>query len=108
MRFRFGLLLGFGIGYTLGARAGRERYDQICQLWASMSGSQPARQLSAEVRDVANRASEVIEQKAAEGMARVSDLVQRGGGANGGRASSERPTVNPQGPVGPGTPTPPG
>jgi hypothetical protein len=27
-------LIGFGAGYVLGARAGRERYDQIRRLWA--------------------------------------------------------------------------
>ena len=29
MKFRAGLVIGFGIGYYLGAKAGRERYDQI-------------------------------------------------------------------------------
>ena len=29
MRFRFGLLLGLGVGYYLGAKAGRERYEQL-------------------------------------------------------------------------------
>lgn len=29
MRFRVGLLAGFAIGYYLGAKAGRERYEQI-------------------------------------------------------------------------------
>ena len=29
MRFRLGLVLGFGAGYYLGARAGRERYEQL-------------------------------------------------------------------------------
>jgi hypothetical protein len=29
MRFRFGLVLGFGLGYYLGARAGHERYEQL-------------------------------------------------------------------------------
>jgi hypothetical protein len=29
MRFRLGLVLGFGLGYLLGARAGRERYEQL-------------------------------------------------------------------------------
>jgi hypothetical protein len=29
MRFRVGLLVGFAIGYYLGAKAGRERYEQI-------------------------------------------------------------------------------
>ena len=29
MKFRIGLVLGFGIGYYLGARAGRARYEQM-------------------------------------------------------------------------------
>ena len=29
MRFRIGLLLGFGLGYYLGTMAGRQRYEQI-------------------------------------------------------------------------------
>ncbi len=29
MKFRIGLVLGFGIGYYLGAKAGRARYEQI-------------------------------------------------------------------------------
>jgi len=29
MRFRLGLLIGFGSGYYLGSMAGRERYEQI-------------------------------------------------------------------------------
>lgn len=29
MRFRFGLVVGFGLGYYLGAKAGRVRYEQI-------------------------------------------------------------------------------
>lgn len=29
MRFRLGLGMGFGVGYYLGAKAGRERYEQL-------------------------------------------------------------------------------
>lgn len=29
MRFRLGLIIGFGTGYYLGAKAGRERYEEI-------------------------------------------------------------------------------
>ena len=29
MRFRLGLAVGFGAGYYLGAKAGRERYEQL-------------------------------------------------------------------------------
>lgn len=31
MRFRTGLVIGFGTGYYLGAKAGRERYEQLNQ-----------------------------------------------------------------------------
>lgn len=34
MRFRVGLGIGFGVGYYLGARAGRERYEQLRRLIA--------------------------------------------------------------------------
>ena len=29
MRFRLGVTVGFGVGYYLGAKAGRERYEQL-------------------------------------------------------------------------------
>jgi hypothetical protein len=29
MRFRLGLIVGFGAGYYFGAKAGRERYEQL-------------------------------------------------------------------------------
>lgn len=41
MRFRLGLLVGGAIGYVLGARAGRERYEQIRQ-WAGELRKHPA------------------------------------------------------------------
>jgi len=34
MKFRLGLLIGFGVGYYLGARAGRERYEQLRSMLA--------------------------------------------------------------------------
>jgi hypothetical protein len=32
MKFRLGLMVGFGAGYYLGSMAGRERYEQINRL----------------------------------------------------------------------------
>lgn len=79
MAFRLGLILGLAIGYVLGARAGRERYLQLEQWGRKVSRSQPAQQLSQEVRTAASRASDRIESKATEQVARVTNLVRSGG-----------------------------
>ncbi|GBD83923.1 hypothetical protein BMS3Abin02_00307 [bacterium BMS3Abin02] len=45
MKFRLGLVLGFGLGYILGAKAGRERYEQIvdaCRGLTKIEGVQSA------------------------------------------------------------------
>ena len=38
MKFRTGLIVGLGTGYVLGAKAGRERYEQIAAAWARLRG----------------------------------------------------------------------
>ena len=40
MRFRFGLVTGMATGYYLGARAGRQRYDQINRSLARLRRSE--------------------------------------------------------------------
>lgn len=44
----FRLVLGLSIGYVLGSRAGRERYEQL-KLWAERAGDHPAVQGAAGV-----------------------------------------------------------
>lgn len=78
MSMRFGLIVGFALGYVLGAKAGHERYDQIMQAWASVSRSQPAQQLSHDVRSAASRAGETLERKASEGADKVTSMVRSG------------------------------
>ncbi|HEX4655657.1 MAG TPA: hypothetical protein VH274_07940 [Mycobacteriales bacterium] len=48
MRYKATFLLGFAAGYTLGARAGRERYEQIRRVTNGLSES-PAVQSAAGV-----------------------------------------------------------
>ena len=40
MRFRLGMAVGFAAGYYLGARAGRERYEEINRLVRKVKGSE--------------------------------------------------------------------
>jgi hypothetical protein len=79
-------VLGLAIGYVLGAKAGRERYEQIMSMWRTIRRSEPAQQIQSEVRVAASKAGHAIEQKATEGVSKVTELVHReaGGDGNGG------------------------
>lgn len=69
------LLSGLAVGYVLGTKAGRERYEQLLDLGRRVAGSDAGRQLQAEARQVKERAGAVIGGKASEGVAKVSELI---------------------------------
>lgn len=60
MRFSTGLLIGFGAGYYLGSKAGRERYHQIEDVLESVRSTDGYRQLRAKVSDVVDVGSEKL------------------------------------------------
>jgi hypothetical protein len=60
-------VLGFGVGYVLGTRAGRERYRQIVDVWNRLAGSP-------QVQEVTGKARETASAGARQGLS----LVQRG------------------------------
>jgi len=62
MRFRTGLLTGLGVGYVLGARAGRERYEQLMAAFERISSDE---RLSS-VADLAARVTETPRTRALE------------------------------------------
>jgi hypothetical protein len=61
------LILGFVVGYILGSRAGRERYEEIVALTRRVAGSQTiqatAGVLQAQANEVAGRAKERLTAK---------------------------------------------
>jgi len=85
MRFRLGLLVGMGIGYVLGARAGRARYEQIAKAVRQFMRSESAQEITDQVRTAATIAGETLEEKATESVAKVTEMV-RGNSAEGGQS----------------------
>lgn len=61
------LLIGAAVGYVLGARAGRERYEQIARFARKVAGSQTVQStagvLQAQVDGLAGRARSAVADK---------------------------------------------
>jgi hypothetical protein len=55
MRFRLGFVSGFASGYFLGARAGRQRYEQIKDALAKARRSQTVETAADRARDAIDR-----------------------------------------------------
>ena len=68
MRFRLGALMGFGAGYYLGAKAGRERYEQLDAMIRKVKGSEAYDAATDKARAVVDlgveRAKELIDEHA--------------------------------------------
>lgn len=64
-RFRTGLIVGLGIGYVLGTKAGRERYEQIKSAartaWESAPAAKMRTEVAAHVPDAVTNAVEKID-----------------------------------------------
>ena len=78
------LLIGIAIGYVLGARAGRERYEQIRTGARQFAGSPPVQSAATKAQEtVAAQApvvAEAVKEKATAAAAAVADKVHRGDG----------------------------
>jgi CBS domain-containing protein len=58
------LAVGIGIGYVLGARAGREQYDRLVMWWDRATGSAVAERLGRQGRQLAGQAAHWAEDQA--------------------------------------------
>lgn len=72
MKFRFGLIVGLIIGFVLGARAGRERYEQIIALYKKAKSNDQVR----DATDLAERSTRKTRAAAGRGMVVVADTVR--------------------------------
>jgi hypothetical protein len=64
MGFKTGLLVGLGVGYVFGAKAGRERYEELKASWEQFAGSP-------RVQSVVDKGKEVVETGKERGLQAV-------------------------------------
>jgi hypothetical protein len=73
MRGRLGLFVGFGAGYVLGAKAGRERYEQLRRLYENLQASPAFRHATSAARDVVGTGFDQARDLASEGIEKVKE-----------------------------------
>ena len=88
MRFRLGFVTGMATGYYMGARAGRQRYDQINRAIARVKRSEAYEEVTemakAKVEEAAEKAKSAVE----EGVEKARSVVEsRGDGAANGHST---------------------
>jgi hypothetical protein len=77
-----GFLLGMGVGYILGAKAGRQRYEDIVHWWHQFTGS-------ATVQRAAEKTKDVAADSAKRGLTVVQQGVEKAGSAVKSRLHKE-------------------
>ena len=71
MRGRLGVLIGFGAGYVLGAKAGRERYEQLQRLYENVVSSPGFQQATGKAKEAVGTGLEQAKDLASEGVNKV-------------------------------------
>lgn len=92
MKNKLMLLVGAAVGYVLGARAGRERYDQLAdqaaKLWTDPRVQDKVEEVRSRAPEVAHQVGEAAKAKAEEVKAKVTG--SEGAGWAGGDDSSSQ------------------
>ncbi|HVF52245.1 MAG TPA: YtxH domain-containing protein [Actinomycetota bacterium] len=95
MRGRLGLFVGFGAGYVLGAKAGKERYDQLQRLYDNLKRSPAVRSASGRAKEAAETGFDTVKEKAGEGVAKVQEVVkERRSGTDGSTGLTVAPPLD--------------
>jgi hypothetical protein len=76
MRARITFLAGFAVGFVAGARAGRERYEQMVKLARKTAENPTVRQATQAVGAKATELSKAAGQKAAETMPKLAETAK--------------------------------
>lgn len=88
MRGKVGLVIGLGIGYVLGTRAGRERYEQIKEQALKVWNLDPVQKQVENVKDVAKTTASALPAKLVEGVTKAVKAATDSGGSNSSGSKS--------------------
>ncbi|MDQ3165640.1 MAG: hypothetical protein M3Q17_05705 [Actinomycetota bacterium] len=84
---KISMLAAAAVGYVLGARAGRDRYDQISEKAHGFWENPKVRQAAADAKDVAAEQAPVVKDKITDAASKVADKTT-GKTNTGSRGSS--------------------
>ncbi|MDP8957703.1 MAG: hypothetical protein M3N51_00535 [Actinomycetota bacterium] len=83
--FRFGLVVGFGAGYVLGAKAGRERYYELVRMYERLTGDERFQQVMEKGKAVIDLSAERAREAMSEGFSMASRKVRDAAAGDGAR-----------------------
>jgi hypothetical protein len=81
MRYRFVFIVGVGVGFVLGARAGRERYEQLVKLTRKAKDSPAVQQAAGAVQAQAAGLVKTTRGKVAERVPKLTESARSKAGA---------------------------
>jgi len=76
MRFRTGVIVGFAAGYVLGAKAGRDRYEQIRKLYRRATSNDQVHKLIDQGRELADTGTARAREVASEQLSSASQTIR--------------------------------
>ena len=76
MRGRLGMFIGFGAGYVLGAKAGRDRYEQLRRLYENVQASPAFQKATGKAKNAVGSGLGQAKDLASESVSKVSDAVK--------------------------------
>jgi hypothetical protein len=76
MRYRFVFIAGLGVGFVLGARAGRERYEQLAKLTRKAKDSPAVQQAAGAVQAQAAGLAKTAKGKLADRVPKLTETAR--------------------------------
>lgn len=81
--FRKGVAVGFAIGYVKGAKAGRERYEQINRRWTKVKSTPTYQRFASKAQQVVGFGLYRGKLVAMDAMGKASERIKNANGKNG-------------------------